>query len=166
MAKRPDLAHGKAFEKLVHDAFRSLYETYPILWERVLDTHDAGNIVRKADSDFKLMVKSDTPGRPWLYHIECKASIRFNSLTDGGARRSLIKPDQIAKLRLAIRAGAGALILFHSVNQGIIEVWGAQKVIEAWGKKRYRWTESPAAEVPVDEFADWVKSMVEGHFNG
>jgi hypothetical protein len=160
---KPDVAHGKAFEKEVHDQFRELYTSLPILWERVIDTHDAGNIVKKADSDFKLTIRSKTHGRPYLYFIECKASTVYSKLTDNGARRSLIKPDQIAKLRMAQRAGVEGRFLFKSVNDQRIEWWDAERVIEAWGKKRFNWVAQPLDTFSCDDLPKWAALFVRSH---
>lgn len=131
-----------------------------MLWERVIDTHDAGNTVRKADSDFKLTIRGNHPGFPLLYFIECKASVQYRSLTDNGARRSLIKGDQIAKMRMALRAGVAGLYFFHDVEGGRIEIWDAVPVIEAWGKKRYTWVANPLFQMKEEDFPDWAESLV------
>lgn len=159
--KKPDTAHGKEFEKEVHDAFRNLYNLLPILWERVIDTHDAGNVVRKADSDFKLTINSGLPGRPYLFFIECKASVVYDRLTDNGARRSLIGADQIAKMRLAMRAGVQGIFLFKSLNRSMIEVWDAAPVIEAWSKKRFKWVAEPAGEVALADLDTWAEKFIQ-----
>lgn len=137
-ARAPDLKHGKEFEKEVHEQFRKLYLKYPCTWERVVDSHDAGNIVRQADCDFKLTVKSPRDGAPWVFNIECKASVKYLSLADGGACRKLIKSDQIALMRIARRAGVGGVYMFKSTVTGIVEVWEADQVIDAWKDKGKR----------------------------
>lgn len=133
-----DIRHGKEFEKEVHEAFRPLYLKYPIRWERVLDTYDAGSMVRKADCDFKITVNSGIMGRPWVINIECKASRKHTSLQDGGALRSLIKSDQIATMRIALRSGVLGQYWFKSVETGRIEIWKAEDVIRGWGMKNTR----------------------------
>lgn len=164
--KAPKIDHGKKFEKLVHDAARHLPEKYPILWERVIDSHDAGNLVRAADCDFKLVIRAGPPseeqlGRPWLYHIECKASTKYNSLADKGAVKALMKPGQIAKLRIARRAGVGGMVWFHSVSRGLIEVWNAVKVTEAYLEGVA--LESPSAVLRDDCLVEGLENFIEGH---
>ena len=123
MSRTPDVKHGKVFEKHVHEAFRKLHLTYPILWERVIDTHDAGNIISARDCDFKLV----RDGR--VMHIECKASTRYEHL-----HKSLVKPPQWGKFRLAARAGVKVKVWFHSVKTGWVEVWDWDAAQEANGK--------------------------------
>lgn len=123
MTKVPDVKHGKEFEKLVHEAFRKLPLTYPILWERVVDTHDAGNIISARDCDFKLVAK----GR--VLHIECKASTRYEHL-----HKNLIKGSQWGKFRLADRAGVEVQIWFHSVKTGEVQIWDWKDAQKANGK--------------------------------
>lgn len=158
--RSPDTAHGKAFEKAIHEAVRNLNATLPIMWERVIDSHDAGNLIRNADCDFKLTVKSSSPGRPWVFHIECKASVKFPSLASNGARRSLIKGDQIGKMRLCERAGAHGIFLFLDVRAGVVEVWDAPAVIEAWGKKRYNWVAQPSQRFRLEQATEWFKRFI------
>lgn len=156
----PDIKHGKEFEKEIHDAFRDLYKTLPILWERVVDTHDAGNVIRQADCDFKLTINSGIQGKPNLIFVECKASNRFRSLADNGARRSLIKGEQIAKMRLALRAGTAGIFLFKDASNKRVQAWEASEVIEAWGKKRVAWDGRPMDEFHLKYLNDWAYSFV------
>lgn len=158
MARKYD--HGKAFEKEVHDAFRSLYLKHPIRWDRIVDSHDAGNIVKSTDSDFKLTIASSKPGYPLVFCIECKASIDFDSLADNGARRSLIRAPQLARMRLAMRAGMTGLYFFKSMGTGYIEVWDAHRVVDAWAKKRYHWVAQPDIRIMSDDLKKWAEHWV------
>ncbi len=140
MNKAPKVDHGKAFERWLNDQMRDIYTQLPIKWERVIDSHDAGNVIGKSDCDFKLTINSGCKGRPWVFFIECKASIKYKSLTDPGALRSLVKATQFAKLTLAERAGATSLILFREVVNGkgeAIEIWPISKV--PYKVKRVKW---------------------------
>lgn len=128
MASAPDLKHGKKFEKDVDDLFRDVYTRLPMTWERVVDSHTAGNLIRKADADFKLVMQSDNKGQPWLHHVECKCSVNFNSLADGGALKSLVKATQIAKMRISERAGVFVWYWFKSEKTGLIELWTGDQV--------------------------------------
>lgn len=135
--------HGKNFEKAVNEAFKPLPTKYPIRWERVVDSHDVGSLIRASDCDFKLTVKSESYGRPYLFYIECKASINYTSLTNGGALRQLIKPNQVAKMRLAARAGCAILYFFNSVLENTVEVWNGKQINEAWEQKRTEFNGEP-----------------------
>jgi hypothetical protein len=159
MASRK-IDHGKKFEKLVHEAFRHLPAEHPILWERVVDSHDAGNLIRKADCDFKLTILGETAGQPFVFFIECKASINHNSFTDGGALRRLIKSDQVAKMRLAMRAGVTGLFLFHAVMTDTVEVWNAREVCEAWALKRTKFEGTPLKSLHLKEVPTFATHLV------
>lgn len=160
----PNVKHGKEFEKLVSNAVGKLYLEYPSLWERVLDSHDAGNIVRKADCDFKLIVRSQTHGAPWVFHIECKASVKYSSLSDKGAAKSLVKAEQAAKLRIAHRAGIHGMILFHDVNAERVEVWNAAAVTGHMYHKADMG--QPFATFPEEHMGEWFKLFIEGILDG
>lgn len=136
-----DISHGKAFEKWLHDEFRGLHAKYPIRWERVVDTHDAGNLMGAVDADFKLTINSGLSGRPWVFYLECKASVKFQSLSAPRALRGLVKGPQFSRLRLAQRAGALSIILFQEVATGKIEVWPIHLI--PWDEKPRKWGAEP-----------------------
>ena len=115
--------HGKEFEKDLNSDFKDLYLRFPISWDRELDSFDAGNIIGARECDFKLAIRSDTPGRPWVIHIECKASIKHRSFNAPSAKSDLLKAPQLAKLRLAKRCGKIPLIFFKSIPADTIEIW-------------------------------------------
>lgn len=117
---------GKEFEHDLHEGFEKLYLSLPVHWERVVDTYEAGNIVRKPDCDFKFTLRSDLIGQPFVHYIECKSSIRFKSLRNG--LRSLVKSDQVAKMRIAARAGVNTWYLFRHEPTKKIEVWEGEQI--------------------------------------
>jgi hypothetical protein len=117
---------GKGFEHDVHEQFRNLHLTLPVHWERVVDSHEAGNLVRKSDCDFKLTVRTSQLGRPWVHYIECKSSVKHESLRNG--LRSLVKPTQVAKMRIAERAGVFAWYWFRNENTKMVEIWTGQQI--------------------------------------
>lgn len=117
---------GKKFEHDLHATFKDLYLTLPVLWERVIDSYEAGNLVRKPDCDFKFTVHSGLYGQPYLHYIECKSSVNYKSLRNG--LRSLVKPDQVAKMRMAARAGANTWYLFRHEPTQKIEVWEGEQI--------------------------------------
>lgn len=126
--------HGKAFENMVNDAFRPLEIKYPIVWERVIDSAAANNLIRDAESDFRLRIKSEQAGRPFEFLVECKASVLENSFNR--CFRSLIKKNQLPLMRKAARAGCACIYLFHSVNNKEIEVWSMKQLKDAYYAKR------------------------------
>lgn len=112
---------GKKFEHDLHEQFRQLHLSLPIHWERVVDSYEAGNLVRKPDCDFKLTVKSDIRGQPHVHYIECKSSVTHKSLRN--CLRSILKTDQVAKMRMAARAGVNTWYLFRDETIKQVEVW-------------------------------------------
>lgn len=112
---------GKKFEHDLHEQFRQLHLSLPIHWERVVDSYEAGNLVRKPDCDFKLTVKSDIRGQPHVHYIECKSSVTHKSLRN--CLRSILKTDQVAKMRMAARAGVNTWYLFRDETTKQVEVW-------------------------------------------
>ena len=130
----PDVSHGKAFEKECTVAFGKMYERYRCRWERTLDSASAGSIVRSADSDFRLLAASPRQGCPFLFYVECKASVlgkSFNSYF-----RSLVKSNQNASLHAARRGGAEAFVLYKDIANGVIEVWRGRDVNAFYPDKR------------------------------
>lgn len=159
MAKSPSESniHGKKFENRVNEAFKDLYKTVPCKWERVIDSAAAGNVIRTAESDFNLQINSDYEGRPYIFAIECKASILCDTFTD--RFRSLIRPGQYAKLRIAMRSGSFGIYLFHAVNTKQIEVWDGKSLCSEWPNKRQKSYLRPAftlSEANFKDFALWA----------
>lgn len=139
---------GKRFEHDVHDQFRNLHLTLPVHWERVVDSHEAGNLVRKSDCDFKLTVRSPQPGRPWVHYIECKSSIKHASLRNG--LRSLVKTTQVAKMRIAERAGVFAWYWFRNEKTKMVELWSGRQIHPVFVEET-RLKEEPRLIIPSDE---------------
>lgn len=150
-------AHGKQFERFVDGAFRPLTRIHPCEWERVLDSAAAGNVVRSADSDFKLQVNSGLLGRPWRFYFECKSSVQHDSLSS--CLRSMVKPHQMAKLRLAHRSGALTFVLFENKDQ-TVEVWYAPKLFDIYNLKRVAIEEQPDYVVTRKNFGLFAKKVV------
>lgn len=126
--------HGKVFERMVDDAFNPLDKQYPITWERVIDSAAAGNIVAAVEGDFRLKIKSENPGRPYHFVIECKASTQESSFNRNF--RSLIKKGQFPLMRMSVRAGAIGLFLFHAVDNDDVELWDFAQLKEPYYDKR------------------------------
>lgn len=150
-------AHGKVFERFVDNCFRPLTRTHPCEWERVLDSAAAGNVVRSADADFKLQIHSGYIGRPWRFYIECKSSVKHESLSS--CLRSMVKPHQMAKLRLAYRSGAVPLILFENQDQ-LVEIWYAKDLFDVYSLKRVAVEELPAKSITKKNFPRFAENLV------
>lgn len=133
--------HGKEFEKLCDSAFGPLETKFPIIWERILDSASVGNVIRTAEGDFRLRVRSPDQGQIFEFLIECKASVVENSFNR--CFRSLIKPDQLPLMRKHRRAGVVCIYLFQAVNNKEIEIWTLKQLKDAYYEKRKAFTDEP-----------------------
>jgi hypothetical protein len=150
----PDVSHGKEFEKDCTAVFGHLYMQFFCRWERTLDSGAAGNIVRNADSDFRLLVKSEWSGRPYLFYVECKASKQGKPFEN--YFRSLVKPNQNASLHAARRGGAEAFVLYRDLVMDQIQVWRGRDVNEYYGHKRQPILASPAFQFMNSQLANFA----------
>ena len=137
----PDISHGKQFEKDLSAVFSDLYKSYPVRFERTLDSADAGNVVRSADSDFRFLIRSADLGRPFVFYIECKASVTGKAFD--GYFRSLVKPNQNASMAAVRRAGASAVVLYRDLANNTIEAWYGVSVNAAYPHKRTKIDDIP-----------------------
>ena len=148
---------GKAFEGMVSRAFRELDKTYPISFKRLIDSREAGNIVKAQESDFELIVKSGLPGRPFHFMIEAKSSEKFETFST--CFRPMVKVNQRAKMMARERAGCKGLYLFFSEKLGHIELWDGDVICEAWPHKRKPLNAQPRMVIDrknLDEFAVYL----------
>lgn len=152
---RPDTTHGKELERDCTEAFGNLYRRFPCRWERTLDSGAAGNIVRSADSDFRLLVRSPTQGTPYLFYIECKASKSGRPFERNF--RSLVKSNQNASLHAARRGGAEAFVLYRDCTKGIIQIWRAREINQIYGIKRKAMEIGPAYQFPNDKLTEFAE---------
>lgn len=167
----PDISHGKAFERDLSSAFEKLSLAYACRWERVLDSGSAGNLVRNADSDFKLMVRAgaeaeDRQGRPFVLYIEAKASNQ--GIPFGRCFRSLVKKNQNASLQMVRRSGACAVVFFHNIPTARIEVWRGQDINANYPNFRKPMSEVPAFAMPdylLPKFAEELVKNPAGYFS-
>jgi hypothetical protein len=158
-AQRADNSHGKAFENMTNSAFGPLHLKLPMTWERIIDSAAAGNFIAAREGDFRLRINSGVRGQPFEFLIECKASV----LDDTFAKcfKRLIGEKQLPKMRLACRAGAIGLYLFHSVNTHEIEIWDFRQVAKAYYEKRTKFEDVPkylVSEMNYSYFANQLCS--------
>lgn len=154
MAAKPDTLHGKIFEKALNDAFSQLYKTLPVRWGRVLDSAAAGNLVKKADADFKLMVPSEHECCPFMFHIEAKATVSDKPFQTNF--RALVKGHQNAAMVMSMRAGCQGVYFVQKTNERVFEIWDAKLVSRFYGVKRVAIDGIPAYTVAManlDTFA-------------
>jgi hypothetical protein len=130
MINQNEIKQGKIFENELTSIFRPLSLRKPITWDRIMDSGGAGNIVGAVKGDFDLTIKSKFVGMPYRFIIECKASSVVN--TFAGDFRDRIRSNQIAKMRLAQRAGVIGIFWFKSVKTGDTEIWSAHEVYDPY----------------------------------
>lgn len=152
MAVAPDIKHGKEFEKRVNAVFTDLYKTRNVRWERPVDTAAAGNIIGTAEGDFRFIVRSETPGAPFVFLIECKASLdptRNNFRTNF---RRFVKSNQNASLHAMRRAGGNGFVMFQNMLEKRIEIWSARGINEGYPNLRMSLPTNAAYFMPDDDY--------------
>jgi len=155
---KPDIQHGKEFEREWAEAFAPLYKSYRCRFERVLDSASAGNLVRKADSDFKLQVESGLYGRPYSFYVECKASNAGKPFAN--YYRSLVKSSQNSSLQMAARCGAIAVVAYKDVLTGEIQIWSGKIINVCYPVKRVALNGSPAYHTNLRNLSGFAESWV------
>ncbi len=128
--KTPDTIHGKIFESEIKGTMTGIENRLPIRFSKVVDSAIAGNIISKADSDFRLQVAGQLPGQPYVFHIEAKATVT-DKLFESNFR-AFVKGSQNASMVLNARAGASCCYFFKRVNEGCFEVWDAVLVSRSY----------------------------------
>lgn len=154
----PDTKHGKEFERICTDAFKHLYMRYNCRWERTIDSAAANAIIRAADSDFRLLVKSDRQGTPYLFYVECKASKQGKPFTS--LFRSLVKSGQNASMHAARRGGAEAFVLYYDMTAETIEAHRGAAINLWYPEKRKPLQDSLVARFPRSELDTFAESVV------
>ena len=152
-----DLSHGKTLEKDLSGIMNLLEDSHPIHWERVVDSAYANSLIRAADCDFKLTVYSGTPGQPFVFWIECKASVQPLPFTK--LFRSLIKKDQLPLMRKGERGGVCGLYMFRSVPTQRIEIWSLQDIAAWYYQKRTEMLSEPKFSFPNHRLAEWCEQL-------
>ena len=159
----PRNIHGKQFEKYVNDIFTPLFTQYPSHWRRIIDSASAGNLIEATEGDFELLLPLPERGHCLGFVIECKASTEYLSL--GSCFRSALRPKQVAKMRLKMRAGMFGVYLFHSVENDEIEIWPAKPLIAAHPQKRTKFFCQPAMVIQKEKLPyvahQWVVRPLE-----
>lgn len=156
----PDISYGKKFESdLQGEVFDKLGLQLPIYLEHVVDSHQAGNIIRKADCDFKLTITGPAKGRPFHFWIECKASMVNDTFATCFRDGKFLKPDQVARMRIGERAGAKAVYMFRNVRENRVEIWNGKTINTEYPQKRQKFTGQPAYELHYKNMRAWALSI-------
>lgn len=154
----PNVDHGFAFEKLTEKAFQPLERDHRMYWERVLDSKAAEKIIGPAACDYRLRLPSPLPGAPFTFEIECKASIRYDSL--GQCFRQMLRDGQVPKARLAEYSGACTLYFFHAVDNEEIEIWHGPVLHKPYYVPRAKPATGPITVIPASEYAKFALALV------
>lgn len=152
-----DLSHGKAFERDLAEVMLPLVKKHPIVWERVVDSAYAGNVIRDADCDFKLTVCGADIGKPYVFWIECKASEKSETFSENF--RDLVKTNQLALMRLGERAGVCCFYMFRSEITDRIEVWSMQDIAAWYYLKRSKMLSEPKF-ILMDDLTWFAREIV------
>jgi penicillin-binding protein-related factor A (putative recombinase) len=102
-------------EGKVNDWFVSAQEVRPLIFERILDSKAAGNLVKRAPADFYFLYN----GR--FAYLEAKFSEKHVTLRS--CLSSAVRPHQLASARLVQRAGGRYWFLFYSKVSEQYEIW-------------------------------------------
>jgi hypothetical protein len=154
VAKSPDIIHGQIFQSDLHAAFKDLDKRFPVRWGRVIDSAGAGNLIKKADADFKFQLRAPEVGRPFYLTIEAKATVmdkKFNTYF-----RSLVKPHQNGAMIMQMRAGAQGCYIVRFVNRKEIELWDAWLIGAYYPLLRKPIVGEPALIIKDDELQSFA----------
>lgn len=152
-----DLSHGKELERDLSDVMNPLANRHAIHWERVVDSPGAGNLIRAADCDFKLIVCNEHIGIPYVFWIECKASVVSDTFSENF--RSLVKKDQLPLMRKGERAGVCCFYMYRSVRNQRIEIWSMQDIYAWYYQKRTKMLSEPKFVFPNRRLAEFGESL-------
>lgn len=149
---------GKVFEARVSRAFRDLDKIYPISFKRLIDSREAGNLVKAQESDFELIVKSEHPGRPYHFMIEAKSSDKYETFST--CFRPMVKVNQRARMMARERAGAKGLYLFYTSRMNHIELWDGDVICTEWPNKRKPLSAQPRMIIDLKNLEQFAIYMV------
>lgn len=148
---------GKVFEAKVSQAFRNLQDHLPVQFKRILDSREAGNLVRATEADFEFKVRSVYPGAPYHFMIECKSSDKYSEFQK--CFRQLVKANQRALMMIGERAGGKGIYLFFSSLTQEVEVWSGSVINEAWPDKRKPLNKQPMLRIVLAALPQMAELM-------
>lgn len=110
-----EITTPKGLEAAIKTQFAERQKRHPLLFERILDSAAAGNLVAKTPADFYVL----NAGR--FSYVEAKFSSTADTLRSTFA--NAVKSHQLASARLAARAGGAYWIVFYSSVSKRFELW-------------------------------------------
>lgn len=121
---------GKSAEDYIREALKLLEKTKQSTFIRLYDSRSAGfgkggGIIPEQPSDFIFTVEGLTS------LLEVKSSEKYNSLKET-TLRNVFSDNQMLGAKLWTRAGASALVAFHSAITGRFEIWPTMVIRESY----------------------------------
>lgn len=107
---------GKWFESQVTKMLKQLLGKEPIYYHRLLDSHSAGRLVQPQPSDLLFC-----SARMGTIYLELKSSHNYTSAKQAG--QTILRPTQLGKAQLLIRAGQVPMVLFYDYQNHEVELW-------------------------------------------
>jgi hypothetical protein len=110
-----EIATPKGLEAAIKAELAERQKRQPMLFERIVDSAAAGNLIGKTPADFYVLHSSR------FSYIEAKFSSSAETLRATFA--NAVKSHQLASARLAARAGGSYWIVFYSGVSKRFELW-------------------------------------------
>lgn len=149
---------GKVFEQKLAQAFRGLEQQHPVAFKRLIDSREAGNLVRAQESDFEFIVRSDRFGAPFHFMLEAKSSVKYDNFST--CFRQMVKADQRALMMKRERAGCKGLYFFYSEKTRMVELWDGNVINDAWPQKRQPLNQHPRLVIELAQLPNFALYMV------
>ena len=111
----PEITTPKGLESAIKALLTERQKRQPLLFERIVDSAAAGNLIGKTPADFYVL----NAGR--FSYVEAKFSSAAETLRATFA--NAVKSHQLASARLAARAGGSYWIVFYSGVSKRFELW-------------------------------------------
>ena len=157
MAVSEDIKYGKIFENKIKDATTGFENQYPVRITKIVDSFTAGNVIGKADSDFRLQIRSQISDAPYVIYLEAKATVR--DIDFAGAFRGIVAR-QYAAMVMNMRAGAGCCYFMWHVNKNHFEVWDAGLISQYFSKPRVRIDGHAAFTIAIGNLETFMRQIV------
>ena len=110
-----EITVAKDLERAIKKEMELRQPRQPMIFERIVDSAAAGNIIGRTPADFYLLHSGK------FSYIEAKFSSTTETLRSGFS--SLVKSHQLASARLVARAGGNYWIIFYSGVSKRFELW-------------------------------------------
>lgn len=123
---------GTDFQNDVQSVLKPLQTSSRTYFHRLYDSKSAGNYLPSQPGDFVCVHE----GRPVL--IEAKSSGQIGSLSESRKFTGLFDSEQLLKMRLWVRAGGSASVIFQCQKTKALEVWDGVYIADCFNTPRLR----------------------------